>query len=678
MQSGGAAAAQSGYRSDIDGLRAVSVILVVLFHFSAATMPGGFVGVDVFFVISGYLITGLILNGLREGSFSLAEFYARRIRRIAPALFVVIAVTIAAGSIVLMPGDLREAGRSGLYALIGASNFYFLNNTGYFDIASEMLPLLHTWSLGVEEQFYLAWPLLMVWLFKQAKGHCGWIGGAIALVVVASMAANLTVVAQSPKHTFYLPFTRAWELGIGALLVLIPRLGSTAIVRAVAQAMPLAGAAMVIASGCLLHNGLAYPGYHALAPVIGAALVIYHSGHATLVGRVLSLPPLVFIGRISYPLYLWHWPILVLWRHLINGEQPSAGEMVVLGLLSLIVATVSWRYIETPARQGRMPRFRVFAAAGASSAVIGAAALTIVHFDGLPQRISPEARAMSGLDVMWRWPCPQTVELPITDFFLPDRQVQSCALGAGWRQARNKGIVWGDSNAEHFLPMLHAIGLKTGTSFVLVNPCPAIVNERVGRAYPDQPNYSGRCGRHQASVIAMLKSMPEINLVVLSARWSDLAVVLRSEGNASASGAIGLQLLEPAFAELLQQIAGADRRVVIINDIPGIPLADPAACALSRIALPRARICEKDLEVLGYQKLKLIQQPSHVVIRKLGLTFPNTVVLSPEDGMCGDGRCATTVEGEFIYRDGAHFRRNLKPETLNALIAKLGFEEALR
>ncbi len=174
-------------------------------------------------------------------------------------------------------------------------------------------------------------------------------------------------------------------------------------------------------------------------------------------------------------------------------------------------------------------------------------------------------------------------------------------------QARNKGIVWGDSNAEHFLPMLHAVGLKTGTSFVLVNPCPAIINERVGRAYPNEPNYSGKCGKHQASVIAMLRSMPEINRVVLSARWSNVTDVLRPEGNTPASGANGLQLLETAFSELLPQIVGKDRRVVIINDIPGVPLADPAACALSRIGLPRARACVKDLEMLAYQQLSVIQ-----------------------------------------------------------------------
>ncbi len=386
----------------------------------------------MFFVISGYLITGLIIKALREERFSLIDFYVRRIRRIAPALFVMVAATIAAGCIVLMPGDLREAARSGLYALVGASNFYFLNNTGYFDIASEMLPFLHTWSLGVEEQFYLAWPLLMVLLFKGTRGHAGWIAGAIMLVVVASAAANLAIVAQSPKHAFYLPFSRAWELGIGALLVLLPRLGSTGLARAAAQALPLVGASLVIASGFLLHNRLPFPSYYAFAPVIGAAFVIYDSGHVTLVGRLLSLRPMEFVGRISYSLYLWHWPILVLWRHLINGEQPSGGEMVLLGLSSLIVATVSWRYIETPARQGRIPRLKVFAVAGASAAVIGAAGLAIVHFDGLPQRISADARAMSGLDVMWRWPCPQTVELPLTDFFLPDQKVQSCAVGAGW------------------------------------------------------------------------------------------------------------------------------------------------------------------------------------------------------------------------------------------------------
>ena len=210
------------YRADIDGLRAISVGLVMAFHMASGAMPGGFVGVDVFFVISGYLISGLILAGLRAGHFTLTGFYVRRIRRILPALFTVVAVTIALGCIVLIPGDLRETARSGLYALFGASNFYFLAHRLLRRHRRDAAVPAHLWSLGVEEQFYLVWPLFLMVLFRLTRGRRGPMALVIAVVVAASFAASLLVLQKSPKHAFYLPFTRAWQLGLGALLTSFP------------------------------------------------------------------------------------------------------------------------------------------------------------------------------------------------------------------------------------------------------------------------------------------------------------------------------------------------------------------------------------------------------------------------------------------------------------------------
>src|SRR3954453_7288099 len=210
------------HRADIDGLRAVAVLLIVFFHLGSYP-PGGFVGVDVFFVISGFLITTIILRDIEVGRFSFAAFYARRMRRILPALLVMLIVALGAGAFLLMPGDYEATGRSALYAAGSLSNFYFFNHTGYFDVASDLMPLLHTWSLGVEEQFYLVWSALLVFIVAIVGTSRPRVGFAVAVLCFTSLAWCLYQTLNDPKAAFYLPQTRAWELGVGALLAIVPR-----------------------------------------------------------------------------------------------------------------------------------------------------------------------------------------------------------------------------------------------------------------------------------------------------------------------------------------------------------------------------------------------------------------------------------------------------------------------
>ena len=299
------------HRADIDGLRAIAVVPVVLFHAGVSPVSGGFVGVDIFFVISGYLITSLILGEMAEGRFSLAGFYERRIRPIFPALFAVLAVCRRGGAALSAAGAQELRPEPAGHDLLCFQHL-FLSGLGYFAVPPDSLPLLHTWSLAIEEQFYIVFPLLLSLVI--AFGRRVWIG-LIAALFVLSLAASIWVTRVNPDAAFYLAPMRVWELMLGALLAarLLPRIGSPA----VREMLALAGIALIAYAVFGFSPATPFPGSAALIPCLGAALVIYagEDDGTTLAGKVLSLWPLVFVGLVSYPLYLWHWPLLMFARY---------------------------------------------------------------------------------------------------------------------------------------------------------------------------------------------------------------------------------------------------------------------------------------------------------------------------------------------------------------------------
>lgn len=379
------------YRPDIDGLRAVAVLPVLLFHFHIKLFSGGFVGVDIFFVISGYLITQIIHADLKRDRFSLITFYERRIRRIFPALLAVLAVTTLVAFIVLLPTEVEDFGKSLLAATVSFSNVYFWSRSGYFDAAASSQPLLHTWSLGVEEQFYLLFPLLLAWVYRKAPRYLPHVLVAVGLT---SFVAAVYVMRTDPSSAFYLPHLRAWELMLGALLATgaVPPL-KKAWQREVASGTGLA----LIAFSILTYTAATpFPGWKALAPCIGTGLILAagRTG-SSVVGRLLSLKPLVWIGLISYSLYLWHWPVIVFQNTnalIVNGLSLRSSKIILFGLC-LLLAWLSWRYVEAPFRRGagKPSRSFVFKAALAGAVVAMASGAIAVALDGLPLRFKPEA-----------------------------------------------------------------------------------------------------------------------------------------------------------------------------------------------------------------------------------------------------------------------------------------------
>lgn len=367
------------------------MILVVLYHLGIRVVHGGYVGVDVFFVISGYLISAIIISDVQANKFSIAKFYERRVRRIGPAFFVVLCASSVAAYVYLLPSELKDFAKSLLSATFSASNFYFWAKAGYFDTSSETAPLLHTWSLAVEEQFYLVFPLLIMAIHKWAPKKLRF---SVVLLAVGSLALGSIQAFIEPSSAFYLPFGRAWELLLGTLLFLkvFPQFEK----KWPRELAAICGLSFILVAGLFYSTKTPFPGLSALLPCVGTALVIAAGTYApTLVGRVLSTKPMVGLGLISYSLYLWHWPVIVFQRlgtMLISGASVHVTQAAIFGA-ALAASYLSWRFVEEPFRRNHppIPRGVLFGFAGSGMLAVSALAVVILQSGGFPSRYSKEA-----------------------------------------------------------------------------------------------------------------------------------------------------------------------------------------------------------------------------------------------------------------------------------------------
>lgn len=491
------------YRPEVDGLRALAVLSVILFHAGFEGMSGGYVGVDIFFVISGYLITAIIAKEVSRGEFSIVNFWERRVRRILPALFFVLIFTVVGAWYILLPGELDSFFDSLVAVSFSVSNLFFWKTSGYFDSASELKPLLHTWSLAVEEQFYLGFPalLLLIWKF----GRRVILGVVVAIAILSLLTAQYGSTSH-PDATFYLIPTRAWELMIGALvalhLVTSPNREPHSFV---AEASSLIGLIALISSIIWLDETIPFPSVYGLMPTVGTALIILYATPENFVGRLLANRAFVGIGLLSYSAYLWHQPLFTFARHLSVGE---ASEYLLLGLgvLSFLFAYFSWRFIERPFRQkGRFSRRQVF-----SFGLLGTVIFVIIGVSGSGMNGAPERFGGAERKVI-----EFSSEVYTEKLYNEGYRMRLCFL-----EPQQEGSAFADECLSYSVPFLwgdsHAAALSSGFRYGSISQytasgCPPLL----GQSFLGRPN----CKAANEYILKQLLGS-ETDKLILHANWS--------------------------------------------------------------------------------------------------------------------------------------------------------------
>lgn len=493
----------STYRPEMDGLRAVAVLAVLCFH-AGFGMSGGFVGVDVFFVISGFLITGLIDKDLQAGQFSFLDFWERRIRRIFPALTVMVAITLAVGACCLMPEEFKSLGKSALSQTALVANFHFQKKADYFEGSAELKPLLHTWSLAVEEQFYLLLPVLLVFCRQLSRSR---LISLLSVLAIVSFCGSVWGTYFAPSKTFYLLPGRAWELLLGSVLALAcPLLALSLRFR---SAISWAGLAGILFACIWYDRETRFPGANAVIPCLGTALIIFaNSSGLTGVGKLLATRPMVMIGRLSYSLYLWHWPVLALMRTM-SPTAPSASARFLAMALSFGLAWLSWKFVETPFRRAQhLSQRRVYGLAISCSLLVIGISWSVVFTEGFPNRL-----AQNTLQAL---KCGEVTEYPKAVITSIGAELPSEQLGTF--------LLWGDSHSLAISRTIDNLAKKSGTSGYLwwspgVIPVPGVQDFFCENSTIQQ----------NEKTMEFIKSH-RIPHVILAARWN-LYIELSKYGN---------------------------------------------------------------------------------------------------------------------------------------------------
>jgi len=655
------------YRPDLDGLRAIAVTSVVLYHAGASGFRGGFVGVDIFFVISGFLIGGIVFRQVASGSFTFAGFYTRRARRILPALLAVVILSCLAGYFLLPPREYAHAAVSAASALLGLSNIRFWLAQGYFTQDPALDPFLMTWSLGVEEQFYLLLPpflLLLRPLTRQGQIAVLWLVAAVSLALCAWMTT------QWRDAAFYLIPTRAWELAAGVILAVRQRGQIDVSEIRGANALSMLGIVGVIASIAAFSPSIPFPGIAALLPVAATGALILSEG-SWFNRHILSSRPFVAVGLISYSWYLWHWPIFSYLR-ICSARVPSGTMLGAAALVSLLAGYVSWRFVETPFRRPR-PQARELPRYGAGLAASLGVVLLIKFTGGFPARV-PERTLEFEEEVAANASDPCLAQ--------SGQQVGDLPAECDPKGARNaKLALLGDSHAAALAPGLRKWARANGLALeqLTKTSCPPTLG--LTRRYPPTPRNDVECAQFNASASSRVASDPNVATVVLSAFWSapdeyagrgEAYEVVRADGSLDPAGA---DALAAAVAQTVLLYRNAGKKVIVLGDTPSLKF-DPARQA-SGYSLPLRRRALRLLEP-GLDLPRGIAGPVYVAPMKGNAE--QLVACGARQGgaatyqalvpmLCKDGNCRFALpSGAPLYSDTHH----LSAVGADYLVSRLG------
>ena len=614
--------AAAGYRADIDGLRAIAVLSVVLYHAGLPGFSGGFVGVDIFFVISGYLISGIIWRERGRGQFSLADFYARRIRRIFPALCTVLAASAVAGWFLLIPTDLAAVGKSLNATALFYSNFQLLKEVGYFDAPAMDKPLLHTWSLSVEEQFYAVWPLLLLAMAR-------FLPARRVLPVLLMLAAVSLVLAQlklaaHPKDAFYVSYYRMWELMTGAALAIASPFVLRQRLRAFMATVGLAAIAFPV---FFYDSTTPFPGLTALAPCLGAAFVIAAGSSPNRISSILGIGPIRFVGLISYSLYLIHWPLLS-FAHLYLNDVLNLPERIVIVVLSVFLAYLSWRFIEMPFRVPASSQGKTFFRGALAAGVLCVAGVAFTSTAGFPSRVSDKVLSAEALPAKG-----------YSDFAAFCRPVaveglhggSACVLGDPNKKTYDF-VLWGDSHAHHYVPAIAALAQANNASGILFaySSCGPLLEWGT-------PN----CRDFNKSVLDWVTTHNSLRTVILASRWVNFSREFEHSLNQKDFG----NLLSGAMARLSKLPVST----VVLGQVPEFR-QNVSLC------IARAEFYHRDpgsCSTASTEDIRKRYQPTEQYFAALQGRYSFTVV-NPLGAFCDATWCHAIDQDKVFMRDESH------------------------
>ena len=673
------------YRRDIDGLRAIAVLAVVAFHAYPNLFRAGFIGVDVFFVISGFLISTIILENLERGSFSFAGFYARRVKRIFPALILVLLACFAFGWFVLLPDEYKQLGKHTAGGAGFVSNLVLWNEAGYFDNSAETKPLLHLWSLGIEEQFYIAWPLLVFLAWKRKFNLLA----MTAIVAAISFACNVVQVGQDSVAAFYSPLPRFWELLCGGLLAEFAlRRAKVREGTAVEDNFIVANGASVLGFALLawgfLHIGrdMGFPGVWALLPVLGAAAILYAGPRALLNRFVLANPILVWFGLISYPLYLWHWPLLS-YARIIDGGYPGRNAKVGAVLAAIVLAWLTYRLIERPIRFGKRGRATIVVLA-VLMACVGVMGYSAYCLDGLRDRAAVSANktvALSGYDG-------GDGDHLTGDCGLPYAQRKLFGVCGSDNRGHVKYALLGDSKAQAFYTGLIRTSTNAGRWLVVGGNGANGALVPVISPEPEYAQYQKLAGIAIDAVannkdiqdvvyVVAVRALFQLDDGVRGANLSGYDYKYLRQLNASNK----FDIAHAGLTASISRFAAAGKKVVIVVDNPALPEArDCIGRKTSSSILNKGLglenrganqdcflpLADYDAETTLYKKL----------LGTLQNEFPGTLtIFDATDVYCDRDKnvCGPTRDGHFLYAYTDHvsdFAAGLAGAKLNAYLNK--------